>query len=280
MASFVSSVSKELYSKEIERLQWGNPAPEEKLAEGSAIVWCLSGRTTVLGKNPDDLQAKRVKESKELDKQLIDPTDDIERLLLSIKISKAKDGLRILYNGTNEENADLKEFLQICEKTDSIEELKLSNTDLYAYLSKHYIDQAILNIIDTFKSAKNLIVIEGKDIKNTLNQMASFKGFMEGKAIKHVDCVSSTFHLPRVGRNISKHLSREINFTLHGIDLECQRPGTAIDLGSEPDAIKNYIAGGNIAPNISSNVHMSKYPKGYRILSEAFNKASVPAIRL
>ncbi len=265
--SLSASKEERLYLDEIKRLKPENPTITEKFSADEAIVWCLSGRTTVMGHNPDKLG----------DKRPVDPTDDIERFLLSIKISKERGGIPILYNGTDEENVDLRAFLKICSETDSIEGLSEALPELYDYLSKHYNDEQILDIIAAFKEASDFIKIVGDGITDTISQKKSLSDILAAnKNIKSVDCVSSTFHLPRVARTISKSANPDVNYVLHGIDLKCERPGTDLDLKSEPDAIKNYTAKGWIAAKISENVYLSRSPAVFRSCSALFPIGSPP----
>lgn len=284
MKSFKEIIVRENYRREMLRLlDQGNP----EVAEDIDVVWCLSGRTSVLGKNHDGLIEKREKLSPTgYDDGYVDPTDDIERLRLAIRVAKKATNLKqrgveckqdehvqVIYNGISTENKDLEQFILACREVKDEGQLHKEYPEVHKYLSDNYkAKEEVKNIVDEFKEADGFIKIKygtnatdiieemGDDIINTLTQVSSFNNFLKKAAcpISKVACVSSAFHLPRVARSFSKQQEGNvfdgIRFVLHGIDLGCTRPGTRIDLLSEPNAIMNYIEGGKIAKEVSDTV--------------------------
>lgn len=280
--------SRDSYGKELAMLQQGNPAVTEIKNKQSAIVWCFSGRTSVYGRS-DGIQKKRVAQ-KEADGEYVegtqyaDPTDDFDRLLLSIETSRKLGGVRVLYNGTDEENDDLREFVRIACESASLAEFKEKiPPEAKAYLEKNFTDDRLLEIVDIFSGSASFFVIDGDGIKNSLDQVRSFNGYVNNDPdITDVYGVSSAFHLPRLARSISGYVEKgkkselgksgedynrlsNLNFRLSGSDLECKQPGTVeFDLPSEVNAIGNYIRNGSIASCVSANVSLSVSPEEFR----------------
>lgn len=283
--TFASNITKnpykpETYMEELALLQKGNPEiTGHDKNKDERIVWAFSGRTSVLGRS-DGIQEKRALQEKKPNGIFADPTDDIDRLLLAIEVSQKHGGVKILYNGTNDENKDLEAFLKACREATSLPDFKTKiPADANAYHARNYNDKQLWQIISKFRAAAPLIIVDGKDIKNSLDQVRGFNEFLNNhKEIQHVDGVSSAFHLPRLARSISHYIGssadllidykrfRDIkSFHLHGSDLNCERPGTKeFDIKSEADAIKNYIANGSISASVSEKVSLSTSPEKYR----------------
>lgn len=263
------------YLLEMDALSKGNPEVTGEIN----LVWCLSGRTTVIGNHSTSDQKlidSRIKETggkETADKNVIDPTDDIERLRLAIKIA-AKANCKVVYNGTIGENEDLYKFLDFCNHCENNGQLK--DNKIFEYLSSNYEPNEVYAIIKEFKDASENITIiygqtaedskdkvkEGDDIVNSLHQVRSFSAYIKKHPdIKQAACVSSAFHLPRVARSITKNqevLFKNMQFQLHGIDLEYKKPGTKeFDMKSEPVAIKNYSENGSISFMAGSGVKWS-----------------------
>jgi len=270
----------------------GNP----KVAGDINIVLCISGRTSVVGKNSDAFTRE------------IDPTDNIERLRLSIRIAQGASALRgntveVVYNGTADENDDLRIFLAACKDAAGVADFQKKQPELHKYLSNNYEAGEVERIISEFKEASGFLKvkygIEMEDvqsdtqtrIRNTRDQAEAFNNYFD-KDFKNppvIAVISSAFHLPRVARAFSKAQENSpdtafgcATLILSGIDLECKRPGIEIDLQSEPDAITNYIANGGIALRAGKNVYygskISREDANTRVASELNRESKIGEI--
>lgn len=262
-----------LYHQEVEMLKKGNHPAAPK----SDVVWCLSGRVSVLGSKDTTGQKREV-----------DPTEDLDRLLLSIEIAN-RDNVGIVFNATDKANEDLQALLDICKNAPSLDQFQQDNAAIYDYLSLHYNDTKITDILTILHKAEPKITILTEGIKNTVDQAASFNRHLEDHPeIKNVHVVSNGYHLPRVARVLGKdspcaknpdgssNALGNISIHLSGIDMAFQKPGIELDLGNdpsqpnEPNALWYYIRNQKVAPGISSNMSVGAEPERYSKLCNDF----------
>lgn len=205
------------------------------------LVFVLSGRSTVLGGDADNLRREH------------DIADDLERVREGIRIATQINALRagktpaqlkrdemvtpIFYNGRPIHNKHLRKALKI---------------GLLPY-------------------PKELFIIHDIKPENTIGQIQSFKEYLLYTQHKNIAVVSSSYHIPRVAcilgnespqvssEDIIEHLIHELNIFLFGVHKQKIRPGIVHDIQGEYKALKNYSQGDNpsIARDQSPNTYMN-----------------------
>lgn len=211
-------------------------AEEPNISVDIQLLWCLSGRTDVSGRDVDKLQRP------------FDPNDDRNRLLRTIAIA-------------DEINAKLADK-KVAELTDADRVIKI----FYNGRTQHNLAlQAVLEQLPSLLPyPKHLFIIKPISPDNTLGQVNSFEAFLrseEGQQYQTIGVVTSKFHELRAACAIGNRSPRTIdengrrnalstrNYFFFGIDPLMQAPGTrSHDLVSEPNAIMNYSSWFNNKP--------------------------------
>jgi hypothetical protein len=152
-----------------------------------------------------------------------DPEDDYYRMRKAVRIAKKasrfkKEMVPIFYNGRAKHNEHLRQALEL----------------------------------GVFDYPKELFIIKSIAQENTIGQIESFKTFLDIYPHPVIALISSTYHLPRVGRGIGNAsptvlctdtgTSNLENSTLllFGIDRQFKRAGVLKDIQGELNAMKNY----------------------------------------